>query len=127
MPSTEQSAGRALARQRAWATGLVALCAIVFVCGGGRRASRAAYAFAQQGYTRSSALKGGMVAWEAAGLLEAVEQAQVQATIEKVQDIQEIMKYRVMMVPAVAIDGQVKISGKVPTIAEVKALLTPAS
>lgn len=32
MPSTEQSAGRALARQRAWATGLVALCAFVFVC-----------------------------------------------------------------------------------------------
>ena len=57
---------------------------------------------------------------------QAVEQAQVQATIEKVQDIQEIMKYRVMMVPAVAIDGQVKISGKVPTVAEVKALLTTA-
>ncbi|HMA90488.1 MAG TPA: DUF445 domain-containing protein [Burkholderiales bacterium] len=32
MPSTEQSAGRALARQSAWATGLVALCALVFVC-----------------------------------------------------------------------------------------------
>ena len=57
---------------------------------------------------------------------QAVEQAQVQATIEKVQDIQEIVKYRVMMVPAVAIDGQVKISGNVPTVAEVKALLVPA-
>jgi len=56
----------------------------------------------------------------------AVEQAQVSATIEKVQDIQEIMKYRVMMTPAVAIDGQVKISGKVPTVDEVKALLAPA-
>ncbi|MGE5247899.1 MAG: thioredoxin family protein [Verrucomicrobiota bacterium] len=57
---------------------------------------------------------------------EAVEQAQVSATIEKVQDIQEIMKYRVMMTPAVAIDGQVKISGKVPTVDEVRALLGSA-
>lgn len=32
MPSTEQIAGRAAARQKAWATGLVALCALVFVC-----------------------------------------------------------------------------------------------
>lgn len=32
MPSTEQTAGRALTRQKAWATGLVALCALVFVC-----------------------------------------------------------------------------------------------
>ena len=56
---------------------------------------------------------------------QAVEQADVSATIQKVEDIQEIMKYRVMVTPAVAIDGQVKISGRVPTVDEVKALLTP--
>lgn len=54
---------------------------------------------------------------------QAVEQADISATIEKVEDIREIMKYRVMMTPAVAVDGQVKISGRVPTVAEVKALL----
>jgi uncharacterized membrane-anchored protein YjiN (DUF445 family) len=32
MPTFEEAAGRALARQRAWATGLVALCALIFVC-----------------------------------------------------------------------------------------------
>jgi small redox-active disulfide protein 2 len=56
---------------------------------------------------------------------QAVEQADVNATIQKVEDIQEIMKYRVMMTPAVAIDGQVKIAGRVPTVDEVKSLLTP--
>jgi small redox-active disulfide protein 2 len=53
----------------------------------------------------------------------AVEQAGIEATIYKVEDIQEIMKFKVMMTPAVAIDGQVRISGKVPTVEEVKALL----
>jgi hypothetical protein len=33
------------------------------------------------------------------------------------------MKFKVMMTPAIAVDGQVKISGKVPTVEEVKALL----
>jgi small redox-active disulfide protein 2 len=56
---------------------------------------------------------------------QAVEQADVSATIQKVEDIQEIVKYRVMMTPAVAIDGQVKIAGRVPTVDEVKSLLTP--
>ena len=54
---------------------------------------------------------------------KAVEQADIDATIHKVEDIREIMKFKVMMTPAVAVDGQVRISGKVPTVGEVKALL----
>jgi small redox-active disulfide protein 2 len=57
---------------------------------------------------------------------QAVEQTDVSATIRKVDDIQEIMKYRVLTTPAVAIDGQVRISGRVPTVDEVKSLLAPA-
>ncbi len=53
----------------------------------------------------------------------AVEQTGIEATIHKVEDIREIMKFKVTMTPAVAVDGQVKISGKVPTVDEVKALL----
>ena len=45
---------------------------IVFVCRGGRRSSRVAYWFQQQGYTQLAVLSGGMLAWEAADLLEAV-------------------------------------------------------
>ena len=54
---------------------------------------------------------------------QAVEQAGIEATIQKVEDLREIMKFRVMTTPAVAVDGQVKISGKVPTVDEVRALL----
>ena len=54
---------------------------------------------------------------------KAVEQADIDATIHKVEDIREIMKFKVMMTPAVAVDGQVRISGRVPTVDEVKALL----
>ena len=56
---------------------------------------------------------------------KAVEQAGVEATIQKIEDIQEIMKFRVMMTPAVAIDGKVKLWGKVPTVDEVASLLAP--
>ncbi len=48
-----------------------------------------------------------------------VEQEGLNATIEKVEDIVEIMKFDVMTTPAVVVDGQVKIKGKVPTEAEV--------
>lgn len=56
----------------------------------------------------------------------AVEQEGISATIRKVEDIQEIMGYKVLATPAVSIDGQVKISGRVPTVDEVKSLLAPA-
>jgi len=53
----------------------------------------------------------------------AVEQAGVSATIHKVEDIREIMEFKVMTTPAVAVDGQVKFSGKVPTVDEIRSLL----
>ena len=46
---------------------------LVFVCRGGRRSTRAAYALHKRGYEKVTVLKGGMLAWEAAGLMEAVE------------------------------------------------------
>ena len=45
---------------------------IVFACRGGRRSERAARLFQQKGYARVAVLQGGMLAWEAAGLLEAI-------------------------------------------------------
>jgi small redox-active disulfide protein 2 len=53
-----------------------------------------------------------------------VEQEGIEATIYKVEDIREIVKFKVMTTPAVAVDGQVRISGKVPTMDEVKAFLS---
>ncbi|MDA2935236.1 SulP family inorganic anion transporter [Acidobacteria bacterium AH-259-D05] len=48
---------------------------LVFVCRGGRRSTRAAYALHKKGYDKVAVLQGGMLAWEAAGLLEAIEEA----------------------------------------------------
>jgi SulP family sulfate permease len=45
---------------------------VVFVCRGGRRSTRAAYMLRDQGYENVTVLRGGMLAWEAAGLLEAL-------------------------------------------------------
>ncbi|HNV22519.1 MAG TPA: thioredoxin family protein [Candidatus Hydrogenedentes bacterium] len=43
--------------------------------------------------------------------------------VEKVKDIDKIMAFGVMMTPALAVDGEVKVSGKVPSIDELKKLL----
>jgi SulP family sulfate permease len=46
---------------------------IVFVCRGGRRSTRAAYMLSQRGYDNVAVLQGGMLAWEASHLLEAID------------------------------------------------------
>ena len=43
--------------------------------------------------------------------------------LEKVTDINEIMKFGVMMTPALAVDGQVKVMGKVPDVEQIKGML----
>ena len=61
-------------------------------------------------------------------LAESVEQAAQQAGIEyelqKVTDINEIMKFGVMMTPALAVDGEVKVVGKVPGVEEIVSMIT---
>lgn len=44
--------------------------------------------------------------------------------IRKVTQVAEIMKYGVMMTPALVVDGVVRIAGKVPSRAELKAMLS---
>ncbi len=46
-------------------------------------------------------------------------------TLNHVKDIGKITEYGVMMTPALAIDGQVKVTGKVPSEAELAELLKP--
>ncbi|MCX5670555.1 MAG: thioredoxin family protein [Planctomycetota bacterium] len=43
--------------------------------------------------------------------------------LEKVTDLSKIMAFGVMLTPALAVDGQVKVVGKVPSVDEIKALL----
>ena len=47
----------------------------------------------------------------------------VDCEIEKVTDVKEIIKFGVMMTPALAVDGEVKVAGKVPGVEEIKAML----
>ena len=54
---------------------------------------------------------------------QAVKDTGVDAVIEKVTDLQEIMKFGVMMTPGLAIDGEVKSVGKVMSPKEIGALL----
>ena len=44
--------------------------------------------------------------------------------IEKVSDINDIMKFGVMMTPALAVDGEVKVVGKVSDVDEIKELIS---
>lgn len=54
---------------------------------------------------------------------EVVSENSIDATIEKVEDIMEIMKYKVMTTPALMINGLVTIKGRVPSKNEVLELL----
>lgn len=43
--------------------------------------------------------------------------------LEKVTDLKQIMSFGVMMTPALVVDGKVKVSGKVPSVDDLKKLL----
>ena len=47
------------------------------------------------------------------------------ATLEKVERIEDIMTYGVMMTPSLVIDGAVKSSGRLPSDAELVSWLAP--
>ena len=53
----------------------------------------------------------------------AAEAAGIEYELEKVTDINEIMKFGVMMTPALAVDGEVKGVGKVPQPEAIKDML----
>jgi len=54
----------------------------------------------------------------------AADQLGIDYEIEKVTDINDIMEYGVMMTPALAVDGEVKLTGKVADVEEVKKLIS---
>lgn len=64
-------------------------------------------------------------------LAHATEQAAqalgVPYQLEKVTDLKQIMTFGVMVTPALVVDGQVKVAGKIPNPTELKALLQPTA
>ena len=55
---------------------------------------------------------------------EVVAKNGIDATISKVEDIMEIMKYGVMTTPALVVNGEVEIKGRIPSAEEIKQVLT---
>ena len=58
---------------------------------------------------------------------QAVKELGITAEINKVTDLKQIMALGVMMTPALAVNGTIKVVGKVPTIPEIKAILQQAA
>jgi small redox-active disulfide protein 2 len=55
---------------------------------------------------------------------EAVEELNLDASIEKVEDIQKIMEYGIIRTPGLVVDGKILVSGQVPKANELKDILT---
>jgi small redox-active disulfide protein 2 len=55
----------------------------------------------------------------------AAKELRLDYELVKVTDINQIMSFGVMMTPALAVDGQVKFSGKVPSPEDIKRYLHP--
>ena len=53
----------------------------------------------------------------------AIDELALDCQIEKVTDINDILSFGVMMTPALAVDGEVKVVGKVPSVKDIKAML----
>lgn len=54
---------------------------------------------------------------------EAIKNLGIDAEVEKITDVNEIIDFGVMTTPALAVDGEVKFSGKIPTVSEIEKVL----
>lgn len=55
--------------------------------------------------------------------LEAVKQSGIEANVQKIEDLKEMMKYDVLTTPVLIIDEVPKVKGRVADVAEIKQLL----
>ncbi|MFC2154756.1 thioredoxin family protein [Candidatus Altiarchaeota archaeon] len=57
---------------------------------------------------------------------KAVDETKVDAKVAKVEEMDKILSYGVMMTPALVLDGKVVCSGKIATVEEIKAWIREA-
>ena len=55
--------------------------------------------------------------------ISAVAEMNIAANVEKVEDITKILSYGIMRTPALVINNKVVMSGKVPTLKEIKEII----
>ena len=53
-------------------------------------------------------------------VIEALNRLDMQADVIKIEDIEEIMKYNVLITPVLMIDEEIKVKGRVPDVNEIK-------
>jgi len=56
-------------------------------------------------------------------VLEALKQTNIEAKVEKVEDIEEMMKYNVLTTPVLMINDEIKIKGRIAQVNEIIELL----
>ena len=54
---------------------------------------------------------------------EVVAELHIDATVEEIKDMKQILNYKILMTPGLVIDEKVVISGKVPSKAEMERIL----
>jgi len=54
---------------------------------------------------------------------KAISELGIEAEVLKVEDLDEILNYGVLITPALVVNGEVKVAGKVPSVADLKRLL----
>jgi small redox-active disulfide protein 2 len=55
--------------------------------------------------------------------IAAVKESNIEASVEKIEDIEEMMKYNVLTTPVLIIDEVIKVKGRVADVREIKQLL----
>ena len=54
---------------------------------------------------------------------EALKNLGLDAEVEKITDVNQILDFGIMATPGLAVDGDIKFSGKIPTVADIEAVL----
>ncbi len=54
-----------------------------------------------------------------ANVFEAVAQMNLDADIQRIEDIEEIVSYGILSTPGLVVNGEVKLSGRVPGVSEI--------
>lgn len=52
-------------------------------------------------------------------VLEALKLTNVEANVEKIEDIEEMMKYNILTTPVLMIDDQIKVKGRIAQVSEI--------
>lgn len=56
-------------------------------------------------------------------VIAALQQANLDADVEKIEDIEEMLKYNILSTPVLMIDGEMKVKGRVAQVSEIIELL----